>query len=84
MTFMSMSDFTPIFPELILILTALLVLMVDLVGTDKKYNMTAPLLTIGGFCIAIVVGILLFGKNYVGFFDTVLADEYSILFETIT
>ena len=83
MTFISMSDFTPIFPELILILTALLVLMVDLVGTDKKYNMTAPLLTIGGFCVAIVVGILLFGKNYVGFFDTVLADEYSILFETI-
>ncbi len=83
MTFISLSDFTPIFPELILILTALLVLMVDLVGTDRKYNMTAPLLTIGGFCVAIVVGIFLFGKNYVGFFDTVLADEYSILFETI-
>ena len=83
MNFMSMSDFIPIIPELILIFTALMVMMVDLVGTDKKYNMTSPLLTIGGFCIAIVVEIQLFGRNYVGFFDTVVADQYSILFEII-
>ncbi len=83
MNFMSMSDFTPIIPELILIFTALMVMMVDLVGTDVKYNMTSPLLTIGGFCIAIVVEIQLFGRNYVGFFDTVVADQYSILFEII-
>ena len=83
MNFMSMRDFIPIIPELILIFTALMVMMVDLVGTDKKYNMTSPLLTIGGFCIAILVEIQLFGRNYVGFFDTVVADQYSILFEII-
>lgn len=83
MTFVSIGDFTPIVPELILVFTALLVLLVDLVGTKKGDHMTSPLLTIGGFCVAIGAEIYLFGKDHVGFFDTVVADEYSILFEII-
>ncbi|MBF0276969.1 MAG: NADH-quinone oxidoreductase subunit N [SAR324 cluster bacterium] len=83
MTFVTISDFIPIVPELILVLTALLVLLVDLVGTQTGYKMTSPLLAIGGLCVAVFAEIQLFGGNRVGFFDTIVADQYSILFEII-
>ena len=69
MTFVTISDFIPIVPELILVLTALLVLLVDLFGTQTGNKMTSPLLAIGGFCLAILVEIQLFGGNHTGFIE---------------
>ena len=83
MTFVSIHDFIPIVPELILVATALLILLIDIVGKPQGYYITSVILTLSGFCVAIGAEIYLFGKDYVGFFDTVVADEYSILFEII-
>ncbi len=82
-TFAAVSDLIPIIPELILTFVAILVLIVDLVGSQTKYRMTAAVLSVLGLCIAIVAEIQLFGENYTGFFNTIVADEYSILFEII-
>ncbi len=83
MIFVTIRDFIPIVPELILVLTALLVLLIDLVGPQTGHKVTSPLLAIGGFCVAILVEIQLFGGNHTGFFKTIVADQYSILFEII-
>ena len=81
--FVNIQDFLPILPELILTFTAVLLLLTDLFGFQNGERMTPVVVTIIGICIAILAEIQSFGKNYIGFFNTVVADEYSILFEII-
>jgi len=83
MTFVTFKDFILIIPELILVVTAVMVLIIDLVGTQVGNKITSPILAIVGLCLGIISEIFLFGETSVGFFNTIVADEYSILFEII-
>ena len=83
MEFISLTDLTPIFPEIIVLLTACTVLLVDLFATNKNRSMTLAVTTIIGFLLAMFLEIQLHGKDIVGFYGTVVADDFSILFEFI-
>lgn len=83
MEFISLTDLTPIFPEIIVLLTACTVLLVDLFATNKNRSMTLALTTIIGLFLAMLLEIQLHGKDIVGFYGTVVADDFSILFEFI-
>ncbi|MEC9360446.1 MAG: NADH-quinone oxidoreductase subunit N [SAR324 cluster bacterium] len=83
MEFISLTDLTPIFPEIIVLLTACTVLLVDLFATNKNRSMTLAVTTIIGLFLAMLLEIQLHGKDIVGFYGTVVADDFSILFEFI-
>tara|TARA_B100001175_G_scaffold305488_1_gene302619 strand:+ start:4518 stop:5987 length:1470 start_codon:yes stop_codon:yes gene_type:complete len=83
MEFISLTDLTPIFPEIIVLLTACTVLLVDLFATNKNRSTTLAVTTIIGLFLAMLLEIQLHGKDIVGFYGTVVADDFSILFEFI-
>ena len=83
MEFISLTDLTPIIPEIIVLLTACTVLLVDLFAVKKNRSLTLAVTTIIGLLLAMYSETLLHGKDITGFYGTVVADDFSILFEFI-
>ena len=83
MEFISLTDLTPIIPEIIVLLTACTVLLVDLFAAKKNRSLTLAITTIIGLLLAMYSETLLHGKDITGFYGTVVADDFSILFEFI-
>ena len=83
MEFISFTDLTPIIPEIIVLLTAFTVLLVDLFALTKERSLTLAVTTIIGLLLAMLAETLLHGKDISGFYGTVVADDFSILFEFI-
>ena len=83
MEFISFTDLTPIIPEIIVLLTAFTVLLVDLFALTKERSLTLAVTTIIGLLMAMLAETLLHGKDISGFYGTVVADDFSILFEFI-
>ena len=83
MEFITIADLTPIIPEIIVLLTACTVLLVDLFATEKDRAFTLAVTTIIGLVLAMLTETRLHGKDISGFYGTVVADDFSILFEFI-
>jgi len=83
MEFISFTDLTPIIPEIIVLLTAFTVLLVDLFALTKERSLTLAVTTFIGLLLAMLAETLLHGKDISGFYGTVVADDFSILFEFI-
>ena len=83
MEFISLTDLTPIIPEIIVLLTACTVLLVDLFAAKKNRSLTLAITTIIGLLLAMYSETLLHGKDITGFYGTVVADDFSIIFEFI-
>jgi NADH-quinone oxidoreductase subunit N len=83
MEFISLTDLTPIIPEIIVLLTAFTVLLVDLFAAKKNRSLTLAVTTIIGLLLAMLAETQLHGKDITGFYGTVVADDFSILFEFI-
>ena len=83
MEFISFTDLTPIIPEIIVLLTAFTVLLVDLFALTKERSLTLAVPPIIGLLMALLAETLLHGKDISGFYGTVVADDFSILFEFI-
>ena len=83
MEFITIADLTPIIPEIIVILTACSVLLADLFAPDKDRAFTLAVTTIIGLVLAMITETQLHGKDISGFYGTVVADDFSILFEFI-
>ena len=83
MEFISLTDLTPIIPEIIVLLTAFTVLLVDLFAAKNNRSLTLAVTTIIGLLLAMFAETQLHGKDITGFYGTVVADDFSILFEFI-
>lgn len=83
MEFITFSDLIPIIPELIVLLTACIALLVDLFAAKKDRSFTLAVTTIFGLLLAMYAETQLYGKDISGFYGTVVADDFSILFEFI-
>tara|TARA_B110000967_G_scaffold174391_1_gene186528 strand:- start:566 stop:2023 length:1458 start_codon:yes stop_codon:yes gene_type:complete len=83
MEFISLTDLTPIIPEIIVLLTAFTVLLVDLFAAKNNRSLTLSVTTIIGLVLAMFAETELHGKDITGFYGTVVADDFSILFEFI-
>jgi len=83
MEFISLTDLTPIIPEIIVLLTAFTVLLVDLFAAKDNRSLTLAVTTIIGLLLAMFAETQLHGKDITGFYGTVVADDFSILFEFI-
>ena len=83
MEFISLTDLTPIIPEIIVLLTAFTVLLVDLFAAKNNRSLTMAVTTIIGLLLAMFAETQLHGKDITGFYGTVVADDFSILFEFI-
>tara|TARA_B100000945_G_C20415958_1_gene615149 strand:- start:1213 stop:2679 length:1467 start_codon:yes stop_codon:yes gene_type:complete len=81
--FITLSDLVPIIPEIIVLVTACIVLMVDLFAPQKESSFTLEVTTIIGLLLAIISEVKLHGYGITGFYGTIVADEYSVLFELI-
>ena len=83
MEFITIADLIPIIPEIIVLLTACIVLIVDLFAPEKDRAFTLAVTTIIGLVLAMLTETQLHGKDISGFYGTVVADDFSILFEFI-
>ena len=83
MEFISLTDLTPIIPEIIVLLTAFTVLLVDLFAAKNNRSLTLAVTTIIGLVLAMFAETQLHGKDITGFYGTIVADDFSILFEFI-
>ena len=83
MEFIGLVDLMPIIPEIIVLLTAGIVLLVDLFSTNKNRSMTLAVTTIIGLILAKYAETQLYSKDISGFYGTVVADDFSIFFEII-
>jgi len=81
--FITLVDLVPIIPEIIVLLTACIVLLVDLFAPQKDRAFTLAVTTIIGLLLAIISEVQLHGKDITGFYGTVVADDFSVLFELI-
>ena len=81
--FITLVDLVPIIPEIIVLVTACTVLLVDLFAPQKDRAFTLAVTTIIGLLLAIFVEVQLHGKDFTGFYGTVVADDFSVLFELI-
>ena len=81
--FISLVDLVPIIPEIIVLITACTVLLVDLFAPQKDRAFTLAVTTIIGLLLAIFCEVQLHGKDITGFYGTVVADDFSVLFELI-
>ena len=80
--FVSLTDLFPIIPELIIGIAAAIAVFVDLFVTCKEQRTTALMCTtLGGLFCAFFAEINLYGSSRVGFYGTIVADDFSILFE---
>ncbi len=83
MEFITIADLIPIIPEIIVLLTACTVLLADLFAPEKDRAFTLAVTTIIGLVLAMLTETQLHGKDISGFYGTVVADDFSILFEFI-
>ena len=83
MEFITLNDLIPIFPEIIIIITAFTVLLVDLFDSKHERSFTLALTSIFGLLLAGISEVNLYGENISGFYGTIIADDFSILFEFI-
>jgi len=83
MEFITLTDLVPIIPEIIVLVTACTVLLVDLFAPQKERAFTLAVTTIIGLLLAIISEVQLHGKNITGFYGRVVADDFSVLFELI-
>jgi len=81
--FITKNDLIPIFPEIIILITAFTILIVDLFDTKRERSFTLALTSILGLLLAAISEAHLYGKNISGFYGTIIADDFSILFELI-
>tara|TARA_Y100001970_G_scaffold290045_1_gene422342 strand:- start:194 stop:1660 length:1467 start_codon:yes stop_codon:yes gene_type:complete len=81
--FITLKDLIPILPEIIVLITAFIVLIVDLFDSKRERSLTLALTTIVGLLLAAFYETHLYGKNISGFYGTIIADDFSILFEFI-
>ena len=81
--FITLADLVPIIPEIIVLVTACTVLLVDLFAPQRERAFTLAVTTIIGLLLAIISEVQLHGKDITGFYGTVVADDFSILFELI-
>ena len=80
MEFITFADLIPIIPEIIILLTACTVLIVDLFTPKKDRAFTLAVTTIIGLLLAMFSETQLHGKDISGFYGTVVADDFSVLF----
>ena len=66
-----------------MLLTAFTVLLVDLFAAKNNRSLTLAVTTIIGLLLAMLAETQLHGKDITGFYGTVVADDFSILFEFI-
>ena len=81
--FITLADLVPIIPEIIVLVTACTVLLVDLFAPQRERAFTLAVTTIIGLLLAIISEVQLHGKEITGFYGTVVADDFSVLFEMI-
>lgn len=81
--FVNTIDLLPIVPELILLLTATVLLLLDLFASRKNLSLTLALTSIAGIALAGGAEYFLYGLNLSGFYGSIVADSFSILFEVI-
>ena len=81
--FITFVDLVPIIPEIIVLVTACTVLLVDLFTPHKERSFTLAVTTIIGLFLAIIFELQLHGKDITGFYGTVVADDFSVMFELI-
>ena len=81
--FITLADLVPIIPEIIVLVTACTVLLVDLFAPQRERAFTLAVTTIIGLLLAIISEVQLHGKDITGFYGTVVADVFSVLFEMI-
>ena len=81
--FITLADLVPIIPEIIVLVTACTVLLVDLFAPQRERAFTLAITTIIGLLLAIISEVQLHGKEITGFYGTVVADDFSVLFELI-
>lgn len=74
-------DFTPLMPELIVLITAITVMLVDMFGERKERNLSIAVVSVLGLLLAMGFEVLLWPMNAQGFRGVVMADPFSILFE---
>ncbi|MDP7464473.1 MAG: NADH-quinone oxidoreductase subunit N, partial [SAR324 cluster bacterium] len=82
MAFVTTTDLIPLIPELILLGAAFVVLLLDLFAPGSQRT-TLAVTTIVGFVIALVAEIQLLDSGATGFYGTIVADGFSILFESL-
>ena len=83
MEFIGLVDLLPIMPEIIVLLTAGIVLLVDLFSANKNRSMTLAVTTIIGLILAIYAETQLYNRNMSGFYGAVVADDFSISLSVI-
>lgn len=83
MEFINLTDLVPIIPEIIVLLTACTVLLVDLFASKKDRAFTLAVTTIFGLVLAMLSETQLHNRDLSGFYGTVVADDFSVLFEFI-
>ena len=81
--FITLADLVPIIPEIIVLVTACTVLLVDLFAPQKERAFTLAVTTIIGLLLAIISEVQLHGKDITGFYGTVVSDDFSVMFELI-
>jgi len=81
--FITLADLVPIIPEIIVLVTACTVLLVDLFAPQKERAFTLAVTTIIGLLLAVISEVQLHGKDITGFYGTVVSDDFSVLFELI-
>ena len=82
MEFVTTTDLVPLIPELILLGVAFVVLLLDLFAPGSQRT-TLAVTTIVGFACALVAEIQLLDSGATGFYGTIVADGFSILFESL-
>ena len=81
MEFITFDDLIPIFPEIVVLLTACIVLLVDLFAAEQERSSTLAIATIFGLLLAAFCESQLYQREISGFYGTIVADDFSILFE---
>ncbi len=83
MEFVSLNDLIPLIPELTVLATAVTVLLTDLFAPEKNRQVTLAVTALAGLTLAMLMEFQLYGGNASGFYQTVVSDRFSILFEMI-
>ena len=68
--FITLADLVPIIPEIIVLVTACTVLLVDLYAPQKERAFTLAVTTIIGLLLAIISEVQLHGKDITGYYVT--------------
>ncbi|MEC8187517.1 MAG: NADH-quinone oxidoreductase subunit N, partial [SAR324 cluster bacterium] len=83
MNFVTLKDLLPLVPEIIILFTSFIVILVDLFAPKKNRMTTLAVTSLVGIGLALIAEFQLFGSNPTAFYGTVVSDPYSILFESL-